>query len=45
VMNDWVDNALVTDVHNPSARYGWIELAGASVRCAIDDGAPGDASA
>jgi len=45
VMNDWVDNALVTEVHNPAARYGWIALAGASVRCAIDDGAPGDASA
>lgn len=37
VMNDWVDNALVTEVHNPDARYGWIALAGASVRCAIDD--------
>lgn len=35
VMNDWVDNALVTEVHNPNARYGWIELAGTSVRCSL----------
>jgi hypothetical protein len=41
IMNDWVDNALVLEAHNPDARYGWIDLPGTSVRCAL---APGDAN-
>lgn len=33
-MCDWVDNAVVFEVVNPAARYGWLQLEQVGVRCA-----------
>jgi ABC-type polysaccharide/polyol phosphate transport system ATPase subunit len=37
-MNDWIDNALVTEAPNPEVRYGWMKLPDVAVRYALDRG-------
>jgi ABC-type polysaccharide/polyol phosphate transport system ATPase subunit len=34
-MNDWIDNALVTESTNPDARYGWFRLEEVGVRARL----------
>ena len=37
-MNDWIDNALVTEAPNPEVRYGWMKLPDVAVRYALGRG-------
>jgi ABC-type polysaccharide/polyol phosphate transport system ATPase subunit len=37
-MNDWIDNALVTEAPNPEVRYGWLKLPDVSVRYSLERG-------
>jgi len=39
-MNDWIDNALVTESSNPDARYGWFRLEEVGVRTRLHRGLP-----
>ena len=41
VMNDWIDNALVVEVSNPDALYGWLRLNGIEVRASVSDSLSG----
>ena len=40
VMNDWIDNALVVEVSNPDALYGWLRLEGVEVRSSVSSEDP-----
>jgi hypothetical protein len=39
-MNDWIDNAIVTEAANVSARYGWLQLENVAVRLRVERAAP-----
>jgi len=38
-MNDWIDNAIVIEAANASARYGWLQLENVAVRSRVERGA------
>jgi ABC-type polysaccharide/polyol phosphate transport system ATPase subunit len=38
-MSDWIDNAIVTEAANASARYGWLQLENVAVRSRVERGA------
>jgi hypothetical protein len=35
-MNDWIDNALVTEAPNPDVRYGWLRIPDVAVHYALE---------